>query len=193
MIDLPDHGYVNHSIGFVDAGGIASGALGGPSDIVDRPGLRFRASFVTPQLNMEDARIFQTLLEQGLRDYVSYPFPLDFRPLPSGPSTSVNGTNPAGSTISLQGFLWGYTFKEGQPFAIKDSNGFGYIHRAKAPVTFPAGSGTVSIWPWTRKTFINGHDVEIEKPRIRGVLSWEGSDQGAFGARSFGFSITEAR
>jgi hypothetical protein len=35
--------------------------------------------------------------------------------------------------------------------------------------------------------------VEIEHPRIRGTLSWDGSTQPAYGRRGFSFTITERK
>lgn len=191
MIDLPDHGYVNHRIVPLDPGGIVEGSLGGPSEIIDRPGYRYGVQFELPALNSDEARIFQALLEQASRDDVSYPWPLDFNPLPAG-TPLVNGSTPPGSTIAIDGLVPNYQFKAGQPIAVVLASGIGYIHRiTTAVVANTSGQATVSVFPLTRATFADNSVVEVEHPRIRGILSWEGSSQSAVGVRPFTFSISE--
>jgi hypothetical protein len=194
MIDFPDYGYVQNNVQLLDAGGIASGELGGPFDIIDRPGLRYGVSYSTPTLNMKKAQEFQAYLERGLRDYVSYLWPLDFRPLSVTSSNAhVNGLTPAGSTVVLAGLPGGYALKRGQPLSFTNGS-FWSIHRVVDPVHADGtGAVTVEVFPWTRFTLPNASLVEITKPRIRGVLTWDGASQPSFGGRSFSFGIKEAR
>jgi hypothetical protein len=190
MIDLTDFGYAAYQISAVDPAGVVEGALGGPSDIIDRPGYRYSIQYTLPALSMKDARLFQSLLEQGARDDVSYPWPLDEKALPAG-APLVNGASPAGSVVPIKGLPANYQIKQGQPLAVI-SAGIGFIHKATAP-TIANGSGqlTLPVFPFTRKSFANGDTIEIEQPRIRGVLSWNGAQQGANGSRPFTFTITE--
>lgn len=193
MIDLPDYGYVSCQVSPIDPAGVIDGSLGGPSSIIDRPGYRYAVQFTLPSLSTtKDARIFQALLEQGARDDVSYPWPLDSRASPAG-TPLIDGASPAGSVIPIKGLLPNYQFKHGQPIAVI-SEGIGFIHKASAATT-ANGSGAVSlpVFPLTRKGFLNNDVVEVERPRIRGLLSWSGAAQEAFGARPFTFTITERR
>lgn len=190
MIDLPDYGYVSYQITPVDPAGLNEGALGGPSDIIDRPGYRYSIQFTLPNLAPKDTRIFQTLLEQGSRDDVSYPWPLDTRAISAG-APLVNGTSAAGAVIPIKGLPANYRFNEGQPLAVI-SEGIGFVHKATAATTADGGGNvTLPVFPVTRKGFLNGDTVEIMRPRIRGVLSWNGAQQEAFGSRPFSFTITE--
>lgn len=191
MIELPDHGYGQFQLSPVDSGGVVEGSLGGPTDIIDRPGYRYALTFALNPLRSRDAaRLFQSKLEQGSRDDVSYPWPMDFRPAPAGVPL-VDGASPTGAVIPIKGLLPGYAFREGQPLAVI-SGGFGFIHRAAAP-TIAEDDGTVvlPVFPLTRRAFLNNDVVEIEHPRIRGALTWGGMTQGAMGSRSFEFTITE--
>lgn len=191
MIELPDHGYGQFQLTPIDAGGVVAGSLGGPTDIIERPGYRYSISyFLNPLRARDDARIFQTKLEQGSRDDVSYPWPLDYRPPPAGVPL-VNGASPAGAVIPIKGLLPGYAFRLGQPLAVI-SGGYGFIHRAAEP-TVAANDGTVvlPVFPLTRRAFADNDVIEIERPRIRGVLTWEGTQQDASASRPFSFTITE--
>jgi hypothetical protein len=190
MIDLPDYGYTSYTVTPLDPAGVIDGALGGPSDIIDRPGYRYSVQFALPDLAAKDARIFQSLLEQGARDDVSYPWPLDVKALVAG-TPLVNGASAAGATIPIKGLIPNYQFKQGQALAVI-SEGIGFIHKATAVTTADAsGNVTLPVFPLTRKGFLNGDTIEVERPRIRGVLSWSGASQGANGTRPFSFTISE--
>lgn len=198
-IDLPDHGYVSRTIRPVNLGGIAEGSLGGPSEYIDRPGYRYAVQFELPMLgSAKDARLFENLLEQANggvtpRPDVSYPWPLDFKPVPAG-APLVNGSSPPGATIPLKGLIPGCVIRVGQPLAVIIADGTGFIHKATAEaIADNSGLATVSVLPLTRATFPNNAVVEIAHPRIRGTLTWDGSAQGSFGRRGCSFTITERR
>jgi hypothetical protein len=191
MIDLPDYGYVNRRIVPIDPGGTADGSLGGPSDYINRPGYRYSVQYDLPPIAMNDARVFESLLEQASRNDVSYPWPLDQRSLAAG-APLINGSNPPGSAISIKGLAPGFQFRVGQPFAVILASGVGFIHKATSVVNVGnTGIATVPIFPLSRTTFTDGLVVELEHPRIRGILHYEGSAQGPNGTRSFSFTITE--
>ena len=191
MLDLPDHGYTDYQLTPIDPAGVVEGVLGGPSSIIDRPGYRYAMQFTLPALGTsKDARIFQSLLERGARDDVSYPWPLDIRSGAAGVPL-VNGASPAGAVIPIKGLLPNYQFRQGQAIAVV-SEGIGFIHKATAATMADAsGNVVLPVFPLTRKGFLNGDTVEIERPRIRGVLNWGGAAQPSFGARPFTFTITE--
>jgi hypothetical protein len=191
MFDLPDHGYVNYQVTPIDPAGVVDGSMGGPSSIIDRPGYRYAIQFTLPALRTaDDARIFQSLLERGSRDDVSYPWPLDVKAQVAG-TPLVNGTSPAGAVIPVKGLVANYQFRQGQPVAVI-SGGIGFVHKVTAPTSADAsGNATLPVFPLTRKGFVDGDIVEVERPRIRGVLTWQGAAQEAFGSRPFSFTITE--
>lgn len=190
MIDLPDFGYTDYQIQPIDPAGVVDGALGGPSDIIDRPGYRYAIQFTLPALSPKDARIFQALLEQGARADVSYPWPLDQKATPAKVPL-VNGASAAGSVIPIKGLPANYQFRQGQALAVI-SEGIRFIHKASAAtIADSSGNVTLPVFPHTRKSFLNGDVIEVERPRIGGVLSWQGAQQGSFGRRPFTFTITE--
>lgn len=191
MLDLPDHGYTDYQLSPIDPAGVVEGSLGGPSSIIDRPGYRYAIQFTLPPLpTAKDARIFQSLLERGARDDVSYPWPLDIRAAVAG-TPLVNGASPTGSVIPIKGLLANYQFKQGQPIAVI-SEGIGFVHKATAATMADAsGNIVLPVFPITRKGFLDGDTVEVERPRIRGALTWNGASQQSFGARPFSFTITE--
>ncbi|MGJ0508936.1 MAG: hypothetical protein ACR652_17770 [Methylocystis sp.] len=197
MLDLPDHGYVDLSISGIDPGGNTEGILGGTTNTLDRPGYRYSIQFTLPELATEkDARIFQAMLEQGSREDVSYPWPLDVKAVPAG-TPVVDGASPAGAVIPIRGLVADYQFKLGQPLAVitvdpVTGETMRFIHKAKAAQAADAtGAIVLEVFPITRKAFLDGDTIEVEKPRIGGALTWDGGRQGAYGARPFTFSITE--
>lgn len=200
MIDLTDYGYVERRVSIVDAGGAATGSLGGPSDYINRPGTRYAVSYTLPMIpSGKEARLFESLLEQGSRDDVSYPFPLDFSPgaevYPAWGAAGplISGSVAVGAVVNLKALVPGYVIRAGQPLAVIHL-GIGYVHKATAQVIADSsGMATVSVNPLTRVAFTDSDTVEIERPRIRGLLSWDGSTQGAYGRRGFSFTITERR
>jgi hypothetical protein len=194
MIDLPDYGYVNRTITPIDAGGAVAGSLGGASDYIDRPGYRYAVQFELPAIpSGKEARIFETLLEQGARQDVSYPWPLDQKPIVAG-TPLINGSTPPGASLPLKGLLPSAIIRVGQPLAVILADGTGFIHKSTTEVIADSlGHATLTVNPLTRTTFADGLTVEIEHPRIRGILSWQGSSQGGFGRRGFTFTITERR
>jgi hypothetical protein len=153
-----------------------------------------RVQFTLPQIpSAKEARIFEALLEQGSREDVSYPWPLDMRSLAAGVPL-INGSTPPGASVPLKGLVPGFVMRVGQPFAVVLADGSGSIHKARSEVIADnAGHATVPIFPWTRTTFADALVVEIEHPRIRGILSWDGSTQPAYGRRGFSFTITERK
>lgn len=194
MLNLPDHGYVNYQLTPIDAGGKIDGSMGGPADIIDRPGYRYSIRYDLPALpTADDARVFQLMLEQASREDVSYPWPLDIKSRVAG-TPLVSGSSAPGSTLPVKGLIPNFQFRIGQPMAVIIADGTGFIHRAaSATIADGSGNATVPVFPLTRTTFPDNAVIEVERPRIRGVLSWEGASQGTFGARPFSFTITERR
>jgi hypothetical protein len=190
MIDLPDYGYASCSIVPIDPGGVAPGSLGGPDDVVPRPGYRYSANYSTGLLSTSVASLFEEMLEEASRDDASYPWPLDFKPSPAG-SPVVSASSPAGAVIPISGLTPGYTFRKGQPIAVI-SGGVGYVHKVSASIVASSGGAvTLAVFPWTRTTFASGDVIEIERPRIRGDLQFQPPLQGPFGKRAFSFTIRE--
>lgn len=191
MIDLTDYGFTDPlQISFVDPGGVIDGALGGPPDIIDRPGLRYAIQFTTPVLSAQEARLFQSMLEQGLRDDVSYPWPLDEKVTTTG-APLVNGASPAGAVIPIKGLTPNAQIRQGQPLAII-TGGVGSIHKAKTTTVADAsGNMTLPVFPITRRAFLDGDTIELARPRIRGVLTWSGAQMATSTPRQFTFTITE--
>lgn len=190
MIDLPDYGYTSFSLRPNDPGGVVPGSLGGPDDRIPRPGYRYGIQFTTPLLDPVLAQQFQSLLEQGSRDDVSYPWPLDYAVSEPG-APLVSASSPAGSVIPIKGLVPGYSFDAGHVLAVI-SGGVGYVHKVTTAIDADgSGNVTVSVFPWTRVTFANNDVIEIRRPRIRGNLLWEGAGQGAIGKRPFTFTIAE--
>lgn len=191
MIDLTDYGYTDYQLLPIDPGGQVDGVLGGPADIIERPGYRYAVQFTLPPLpSAKEARIFQSMLEQGSREDVSYPWPLDEKAVPAG-TPLVSAASPAGSVIPIKGLPPYYQFRQGQALAVI-SEGIRFVHKAAAATTASSG-GTVTlpVFPYTRKAFLLNDVIEVERPRIGGILTWQGAQQPAFGARPFSFTITE--
>lgn len=194
MIVLPDHGYLEVRVFAVDAGGPADGSLGGGSDYINRPGYRYGVQYTLPQIpSAKEARIFQSLLEQGSREDVSYPWPLDFRPSAAG-APVIDGSTPPAGIIPMRGLVPGVVLRVGQPFAVVLADESGSIHKVRTEtIADDSGEASVPVFPLSRTTFADGLMVEIGHPRIRGLLSWDGASQPAHGRRGFSFTITERK
>lgn len=191
MLDLPDHGYTDYQLGKIDPGGNVDPILGGEATTIDRPGYRYVLQIAIPAIpSASDARIFQSLLERGSREDVSYPLPLDFRPGPAG-TPVVDGSSPAGAVIPIRGLTANYQFKAGQPVAVV-SGGVRGVYKATSAQSASAGGNIVlEVFPITRRSFSDGDTVEVEKPRIGGILTWDGASQPSFGSRPFTITIAE--
>ena len=151
---------------------------GGPTQRVNRLGLRLGAKFtIPPTVYAGKGMALISRLVQAKTDrlIIEWPQP-DFDPGAVGtPLVRVNVTG--GTTLQLKGLPAGKTLLEGQMLSFeKDRN---YAHMFAAPATAD-GSGNVaaSVWPPMRVALSVNDPVEIAEPVIEGnvlpgeELSW---------------------
>ena len=155
-----------------DLGGVLTPFLGGPEQLIVRPGTRFGARVSIPPMRSDElGRIYVSRLLQGRLNGVLMRWPLlEFNPGSPGSPLIAAGAS-SGSTIALKGLTAGYVVKEGQYFSII-TGGRRYLYMATADVTASGtGTATVGIFPLLRKTIATNDVVEMAQPMIEGLIS----------------------
>ena len=114
MIELPTSPAPHDAVpGILDFGLPITGAAGGPSLRVDRPGSRYRVAVTFPPLTAEDARVFVARLIRGKTEGIRIPYPLLGVSQGSPGAPVVDGAGQAGKVINLRGCTPHHIFKEG--------------------------------------------------------------------------------
>lgn len=154
-----------------DFGGVLTPFLGGPEQLIVRPGTRFGARVTVPPMRTDElGRIYVARLLQGRINGVLMRWPLlEFNPGSPGSPVIAAGAS-SGSTIQISGLTSGYVVKEGQYFSII-SGGRRYLYMATANATASGGSATVNVFPLLRKAVSSGDVVEMAQPMIQGLIS----------------------
>lgn len=179
---------------FKDWGGPQTPILGGEVLWISRLGSRFSVSFTMPRLKPDCAKQFiaAQLASRTLNDRVSMKWPQVAPSATFGANPLVDGPY-SGSAIGLKGLTPGRTIPVGTMLSILHG-GRRYLHMVRTAVT-ANGSGqaaVVNIAPMLRVTLANNDDVEMDNPRIEGMID------GSIGwsldwliSAQFSFSITE--
>lgn len=154
-----------------DFGGVLTPFLGGPEQLVVRPGTRFGARVSVPPMRSDElGRIYVSRLVQGRINGILMRWPLlEFNPGSPGSPLIAAGAS-SGSTIQIKGLSSGYVIKEGQYFSII-TGGRRYLYMATNNVTSSGGNATVSIFPLLRKAVVTNDVVEMAQPMIEGLIS----------------------
>lgn len=181
VITLPDNPSPNGMTPILrDFSGVMTPFLGGPEQIIVRPGTRFGARVALPPLRTDElGRIYVSRLMQGRHKGILMKWPLlEFDPgVPGAPLIALAVAN--GTTIQMKGLTAGYKLKEGQFFSVI-AGGRRYLHMVTTDVIVDHfGLATVNIFPALRKALLLNDVVEIAQPMIEGFispgqeLSWE--------------------
>lgn len=178
----------------VDFGGIVEGALGGPSQRVNRLGNRWRVNVEMPVLTPAQAREWSAALVKGLRLGVLWKIVQpDFLPGPVG-SPLVVGAAQSGWTLDADGLTPGYVWRGGQFMSlVTSSRRYVYQFSASGMVAVD-GTAEFPIEPALRVTPADNDVIEIAEPYIEGLInapSWV-YDVDKLG-RGFAFTIQETR
>jgi hypothetical protein len=132
MIDLPDYGYTEPlDRAPIDPAGVVDGALGGPSDIIDRPGYRYAVQFTLAGAakRQRGSDIPNAARARRARRCVVSVAARHEGPPPASLLLTVH--RPTGSVIPIKGLAPNYQIKQGQPLAVI-SEGIRFIHKAAA-------------------------------------------------------------
>ena len=154
----------------VDFGGVLTPFLGGPVTSIGRLGTRLALRVLYPPIRGTIARQFQARLLRGLQERVLLPWPLlDLDP-GSPPNPQIEALS-SGTAISLKGLGAGYIYLEGQPISIVHA-GRRYMHIITGNGSADgSGEAAIGIYPPSRVTYSVNDTVEIEAPKIEGLVN----------------------
>lgn len=180
----------------VDFGGVLTPFGGGPSQRLNRLGLRLGGRFtLPPHIYGGDGMTIISRLVQAKTDRLILPWPQPgFEPGDEG-VPKVKVAVSGGTTLQIKGLPAGKELFEGQFFSlVKDRR---YLHFFTAPGTADSsGDVTASVWPPMRIAFAVNDVVEIADPKIEGhVLPGEELKWGLSVDRmvDIQFSVAEAK
>ncbi|MDQ5915941.1 MAG: hypothetical protein QG584_1834, partial [Pseudomonadota bacterium] len=131
----------------------------------------------------------------GMSERVILPWPLlDLDP-GSPPNPQISATSN-GTALALKGLGSGYVLYEGQPISVVH-DGRRYMHLITGNAAANgSGVANVGIWPPTRLAYAVNDVVEIEEPKIEGLvspgdeMSWDYALEHTMG---FSFSVVETK
>lgn len=173
IISLPDTIRPNRmTVDTLDFGFTQRGAA---SIRVDRPGGRYRITFIWPREPMvpPTSGRYIAALKRGKRQGVRVTLLL---PAPQGAPGSpvVDGAGQSGSSIAVRGLTPNYTAREDYWLTIIEADGTAYLHSVYESVRANAlGEATIEIEPPLRAPFADGDTIELGQPFIEGELLGE--------------------
>lgn len=155
-----------------DFGGVLTGALGGPAQVIDRAGTRYALTVTPPPMRYEpDGRMLAADLVAGRRDgvliRVSQP---DFDV--GAPGAPVVGSDTAsGRMVPIAGLTPGYAVRKGQWLSFVHA-GHRYFDMARAQAVAAAdGTAAILIQQPLRAALSAGDVVELGQPKIEGLIA----------------------
>lgn len=142
---------------------------------VNRPGSRYRMTFIWPAEVMEPNVVarFLSRLKRGKRRGVQIDILLpQLQGSPGAPV--VDGAGQEGSSIAVRGFTPGYAFGDDFYLTIVEADGTAYLHSvAESGRADATGDATIEIEPPLRAPFPDGAVIEMARPYIQGELIGE--------------------
>tara|TARA_Y100000815_G_scaffold75179_1_gene63935 strand:- start:440 stop:1027 length:588 start_codon:yes stop_codon:yes gene_type:complete len=176
----------------LDFGSTITGALGAPTQHIDRLGNRWTMAVVTPPMKYEpDGRLTSIDMDMALLEGGVFSVRVPgFKPgTPGSPVLASDVTS--GRSIALSGLTPNYAIKKGAPISIVHG-GRRYFDRVRAQVIAASdGTATISIRNLIRVPLTSGDVVEIGAPKIEGSISEYRAPIPVNGLISFSFRITE--
>lgn len=150
--------------------GVLTPFMGGPVNPIGRLGTRLGLRVSYPPIRGAVARQFQSRLVRGQNERVILDWPLlDLDP-GSPPNPQINASS-SGTAISVKGLGPSYVYQEGQPLSVIH-DGRRYMHlMTGGGAANGSGVATIGIYPPSRVTYSVNDTVEIEQPKIEGLVS----------------------
>lgn len=150
--------------------GVLTPFLGGPVRPLGRLGTRLGLRVTYPPIRGTVARQFQARLIRGQSQRVLLEWPLlDLNP-GTPPNPQVNASS-SGTAISVKGLGAGYVYQEGQPLSVVH-DGRRYTHiMTGGGAADGSGVAAIGIYPPSRVTYAVNDTVEIEAPKIEGLVN----------------------
>jgi hypothetical protein len=196
MITLPSNGPATTDLKIVHAGGVVDSALGGGSQIVNRPGARFQLQVALPPLVGADARRWFAALTAALFEGGRFT-PRQVGLVVGTPGTpAVNGAGQVGQSLTIDGGAANYAYKMGQCVSIT-TGGRRYLYPLAADgVLNASGAGILPLSLMLRTSPADNDVVNISAPVIEGSIALDDPHLPFNEARlalGMGFTITELR
>lgn len=155
----------------VDFGGVLTPFLGGPSQRINRLGMRMAGRFsLPPKLYGTQGRVIVTQLMRAKAGTLIMPWPQPGLTIGSEGTPKVKVAVSGGTSLQIKGLPASKALVHGQYLSIvKAATGIRCLHALTADAT-ANGSGdvTVSVWPPMRTSFAVNDVIEIAAPKIEG-------------------------
>lgn len=197
-ITLPSSPAPNGARPFLlDFGTVLRPANGGPTQRINRLGMRFGVQVTLPPLRSdgEGLTVISRLLQARAQELLLDCPMIDGIWSSAGTAPRVKVDVAGGTTLQMKGLVAGYALAEGRFFSIIHS-ARRYLHLAAAATTADgAGDATVSVWPPMRTNFAADDVIEIDAPKMQGhVVDDQTGWQMALARRStLSFTVHETR
>lgn len=179
-ITLPSDPAPNGATPFlVDPGGILTPFLGGPTQRINRLGVRFGVKVSLPPMRSDsEALVMLSRLLQARQDEMLLDCPLVDGNWPAAGAAQVRVAVTGGTTLQFKGLTPGLTIGEGRFFDIAHG-ARRYLHLLAAPMVVDgSGNAAASIWPPMRTAFAVNDAVNFDAPKMLGRVvdeqqSWD--------------------
>lgn len=197
MIVLPSTpGPATSNLSILHAGGIVDSALGGASQIVNRPGARCRLQVELPPMQGADARKWFAGLTAALFEGGRFTIRQVGFTVGAAGSPLVNGANQVGQELNIDTGGAAYTFKAGQLISIT-TGGKNYLYPIAADRTLNgSGAGPIPLSLPLRASPADNDPIQVLAPVIEGSVELDDPhlpfDERRL-ATGLGFSISELR
>ena len=178
MIELPNGVHPNEATpALIDFGGVQRPNSGAGILRIDRPGNRYRASFMLPTKRIaEQGRVIISRLIRAKSEGLRVPYPLGGvnQGLPGSPV--VHGAGQTGMAITVRGLTPRYNAKEGFWLSIAEPLSGGsvqhYLHNVAGGVIADAsGAASIPLSEMLRAPFPDGAAIHLRKPMIEGLVA----------------------
>lgn len=196
MITLPSNGPAITDLKIVHAGGVIDSALGGGSQIVNRPGARFQLQVTLPPMRGADARRWFAALTAALFEGGRFTLRQVDLAVGTPGSPLVNGAGQVGQLLAIDTGAANYAYKAGQCVSIT-TGGRRYLYPlAVDGVLNGSGAGVLPLSVPLRTSPADNDAVNIAAPVIEGSVALDDPHLPFNEARlalGMGFTITELR
>lgn len=197
MIVLPSSpGPVTSSLSILHAGGIVDSALGGASQIVNRPGARCKLQVQLPPMQGADARKWFAALTAALFEGGRFTVRQVGLTIGTPGSPLVNGASQVGQSLVVDGGAVFYSLRAGQLVSIT-TGGKNYLYPVAVDYTLNgSGAGTLPLSLPLRASPADNDPVQVAAPVIEGSIELDDPmlpfDEARL-ASGLGFTISELR
>ena len=181
----------------LDFGSVLTPFSGGPSQRVNRLGMRMGAQVSMPPLRSDaEGMTLVSRLMRARTDELLLDCPLVDGSWPASGTPLVRVAVTGGTTLQVKGLPAAYALAEGRFFSVVATSGRRYCHAvATASTADGSGNATVSVWPPMRASFAVNNVIELDAPKMQGhvVDDQLGWDMSLARRTSLSFTVHESQ